>query len=683
MNVRCERCATEYEFDDALIAERGTSVQCTHCGHAFRVFRRGGQGKPDIWRVTTSEGRVIEYRSVRELQRGIVEQQVQPFDTLSRAGDPPRPLGSIAELDSFWGRGARGATQPGVAPPPTAGAASVKVAALAMVSVPPAHGPGQTLPPTQPEHGTRLPTDQHPGKASEAPPATHVPVPPWVNTSSANTFSTDTSPANTSPVNSSPHPAPTSRREPSTDASPAGSRFSPAPPSSAFRPSYDSFPDEEEPVDSRFHPGGARRVGSRWIAGVVLLGVTALFGASVGRKYLQGFTTTGAGVVAAPSDQRVVPLVERGRNLLEAGDLDGAKEAFDQASALAENDPGVRRGLARLEALRAELVWLKLKLMEHADPRTLEAVRHELGERVSRAERALTRAAQLAPEDPVLARCRVNVARVQGRVDEARRLVAPIAASPHLPENAYVLAALDLADQAPVWSTLLDRLRIAASAEREWGLSRVALTYALVQAGRLDEARFELDKVRRSKVVVPLLPELTEFVARSQPTAEPSSTGSATAALDAAAPRTGGPSLPADARLVLRDANKALARGDLSAAEALFGAVLDRRGEDTEALAGLAAVAELRRDPKRAARLYERVLAINPSYVPALLALADQKWAAGDRAGAIPLYRRVLDGAGPNTPHGRRAQTRLGQASEGEEAADESEPDTATVGEDS
>lgn len=41
MEVRCERCDTEYEFDDALVTERGVPVKCTQCGHLFTVFRSG------------------------------------------------------------------------------------------------------------------------------------------------------------------------------------------------------------------------------------------------------------------------------------------------------------------------------------------------------------------------------------------------------------------------------------------------------------------------------------------------------------------------------------------------------------------------------------------------------------------------------------------------------------------
>ena len=32
MDVTCERCGTEYDFDDALVSERGTTVKCTNCG---------------------------------------------------------------------------------------------------------------------------------------------------------------------------------------------------------------------------------------------------------------------------------------------------------------------------------------------------------------------------------------------------------------------------------------------------------------------------------------------------------------------------------------------------------------------------------------------------------------------------------------------------------------------------
>ncbi|HWN70114.1 MAG TPA: zinc-ribbon domain-containing protein, partial [Haliangium sp.] len=39
MDVRCEKCGTEYELDDSRLRPAGVSVKCTSCGHVFRVRR--------------------------------------------------------------------------------------------------------------------------------------------------------------------------------------------------------------------------------------------------------------------------------------------------------------------------------------------------------------------------------------------------------------------------------------------------------------------------------------------------------------------------------------------------------------------------------------------------------------------------------------------------------------------
>src|SRR6187551_49899 len=105
MDVRCNRCDTEYEFDDALISERGTTVKCTNCGFQFKIYP--GKGTlaglaPERWVVRTASGRELVYTSLRELQRGIAEKKVVATDLLSRGKQTPRPLGSIAELEPFF-----------------------------------------------------------------------------------------------------------------------------------------------------------------------------------------------------------------------------------------------------------------------------------------------------------------------------------------------------------------------------------------------------------------------------------------------------------------------------------------------------------------------------------------------------------------------------------------------------
>jgi predicted Zn finger-like uncharacterized protein len=40
MDVRCERCRAEYVFDDEQVTATGLAVQCTNCGHLFRVKKK-------------------------------------------------------------------------------------------------------------------------------------------------------------------------------------------------------------------------------------------------------------------------------------------------------------------------------------------------------------------------------------------------------------------------------------------------------------------------------------------------------------------------------------------------------------------------------------------------------------------------------------------------------------------
>ena len=72
MDVRCDRCQTEYELEDESVAERGASVQCTTCGHTFVVSRRKPELTPTpgpttemtapAWLLTTEEGKT--HRSI-------------------------------------------------------------------------------------------------------------------------------------------------------------------------------------------------------------------------------------------------------------------------------------------------------------------------------------------------------------------------------------------------------------------------------------------------------------------------------------------------------------------------------------------------------------------------------------------------------------------------------------------
>jgi hypothetical protein len=72
-------------------------------------------------------------------------------------------------------------------------------------------------------------------------------------------------------------------------------------------------------------------------------------------------------------------------------------------------------------------------------------------------------------------------------------------------------------------------------------------------------------------------------------------------------------------------------------------------------------VARDRGDAGSAEKRYEDMLDKNPGYIPALLGLADLKWANGQRGEALTLYRQVVRAA-PGSDWASHAQARIDEA---------------------
>lgn len=136
MDVRCERCKTDYEFEDARITEAGVTVKCTTCGHVFKVKKKAlvvtvpvkpGEldqahaplttppssssmnamappqaEKPREWKVRQASGNVFSFKELTTLQKWIVERKVSREDEISLTGENWKRLGNIAELASFF-----------------------------------------------------------------------------------------------------------------------------------------------------------------------------------------------------------------------------------------------------------------------------------------------------------------------------------------------------------------------------------------------------------------------------------------------------------------------------------------------------------------------------------------------------------------------------------------------------
>ena len=124
MDVRCDRCQTEYELDESRLTDAGVAVKCTNCGNVFKVRRVSSPpgvaaphvlGEPHtpaaapvlgaparVWLVRRYDGSTLTLNDLTELQRAVVERQVAPDDGVSISGGAWHTLGSIPELASFF-----------------------------------------------------------------------------------------------------------------------------------------------------------------------------------------------------------------------------------------------------------------------------------------------------------------------------------------------------------------------------------------------------------------------------------------------------------------------------------------------------------------------------------------------------------------------------------------------------
>lgn len=164
MDVRCERCKTQYDLDDSRISETGVTVQCTTCHHVFVVKKKAlvvtvpvkpgqepqaskaplGDAQPAApagpppglrpvsppmgtappvatasspeplaqpllpaagsreWRLRQPSGNTFTFKDLTTLQKWIVERKVSRDDEITLTGETWKRLGDIAELATFF-----------------------------------------------------------------------------------------------------------------------------------------------------------------------------------------------------------------------------------------------------------------------------------------------------------------------------------------------------------------------------------------------------------------------------------------------------------------------------------------------------------------------------------------------------------------------------------------------------
>src|SRR5215470_616625 len=115
MDVRCEKCHTEYELEESKVTEAGVTVKCTSCGNLFKIKRKGAQPPPrppelppttadsgGMWLIRSPGGENRRFRELTTLQQWIVERKVTREAEISRTGESWKKLGEITELASFF-----------------------------------------------------------------------------------------------------------------------------------------------------------------------------------------------------------------------------------------------------------------------------------------------------------------------------------------------------------------------------------------------------------------------------------------------------------------------------------------------------------------------------------------------------------------------------------------------------
>ncbi|MGB8330782.1 MAG: zinc-ribbon domain-containing protein [Polyangiales bacterium] len=156
MDVTCERCGTEYEFDETLLSGRGTSVKCTNCGYVFKVYaaaRTEADSSSNNWRLKLQDGSIDVIDTLRELQRRISAGELTPDNEIAKGDEGWKSLGSIPELETFFQAAGFQVPVRGIRSPVPPSPASPNVTSQTSSSAPPGRRPRQPtllgVPPVQ------------------------------------------------------------------------------------------------------------------------------------------------------------------------------------------------------------------------------------------------------------------------------------------------------------------------------------------------------------------------------------------------------------------------------------------------------------------------------------------------------------------------------------------------------
>ncbi len=736
MDVVCERCQTEYEFDDALVSERGTTVKCTNCGHQFKIYRPPvGMGAPAAaWILRRPDGSTVQFESLAVLQKWIGDGRVTRSDQLSRNGTDWKTLGSIAELESFFAmadtrRPVPSPTGPtrsfGDSPAPTANS----TAGWGKVDLAP-------LPPTP-----RAP-------ASAGMPGTHGANPAIPQQRSASpTLATRPT------VSAIPSPSPSGSKGDGFDLGEAtnivdqwGDNSRPpqrpavsAPAVPRGRTSNDAVNDElptiqqsQDDLNALIGRRGAKSNSkTTWLvaAGVIVIGSGV--GAAIWRLGLLNKPSAQQQQQASvpnPPDRTSIAIdrAETGARVATRAGYDEARETLSALLANEPDEPRVRAARAAVLALAGEQQRQIAEDLEAraatntSDAVTLRAeaslVRRDVSGLLDRARQDLAAADSAVGRVPANDRGRFEralgeAARVLGDMNAAQRHLTAARSAGAAPEAELLGALIERDaghDDAAIAQLRTLSARDEVSARAHLALARVlarrgdATAAAEVDAvlraqGSNDEAQSLAQAIRTQTppfraagsrvatadagVAANPAPVVANTGTATEPTPTPTATGGGGGGGGGGeAPR--GRSYDA----LVEEGDRFAERGQNDRARRSYEAALALRADGSEAITGLGFIEEDAGHHSVAIAHFRQALRLNPRYSEAMIGLGEANNHAGNYAEALRAFRDYLS-INPSGSHAREAQTsidalqrRLGSGSSPTGTGGTGEPGSGSTG---